>query len=65
MIDGKDSRYKCFWIGNELGTGGVGVLLPEKGIDKVLDIKRVSDRLRMIKMIVGEVVTVLSVYTPL
>ena len=23
-------RYKCFWIGNELGTGGVGVLLAEK-----------------------------------
>ena len=32
MIEGKDSRYKCFWIGNKLGAGGVGVLLAEKWI---------------------------------
>ena len=43
MIDGKDSRYKCFWIGKELGAGGVGVLLAEKWIDTVFDVKRVSD----------------------
>ena len=44
MIDGKNSRYKSsWWIGNELGTGGVGVLLAEKCIDKVFDVKRVSD----------------------
>ena len=62
MIDGKDSRYKCFWIGNDLGTG---VLLAEKWIDKVFYVKRVSDRLMRFKMIVGEVVvTVLSVYAP-
>ena len=61
MIEGKDSRCKCFWIGNELGTRDVGVLLAEKWIDKLFDVKHVSDRLMMIKMIVGEVVvTVLS-----
>ena len=65
MIGGKDSRYKCFWICNKLGTGGVGVLLAEKWIDKLFDVKRVSDHLMMIKMIVGEVVVaVLSVYVP-
>ena len=64
MIDGKESRYKCFWINNKLGTGGVGVLLAEMSIDKLFDVKRVSDRL-MIKMIVGEIIaTVLSVNTP-
>ena len=26
MIEGKDSRYKLFWVGNKTGTGGVGVL---------------------------------------
>ena len=41
MIGGKDSRYKCFWICNELGTGGVGVLLAVKWIDKLFDVKRV------------------------
>ena len=54
-----------FWIGNELDKGGVGVLLAEKWIDNVFDVKRVSNHLMMIKMIVGEVfVTVLSVYAP-
>ena len=55
MIDGKDARYKCFWIGNEPGIGVVGVLLEEKWIDKVFDSKPVSDRLMMIKIIVDEV----------
>ena len=29
-ITGKDSRYKFFWVGNNQGTSGVGVLLAEK-----------------------------------
>ena len=65
MIDGKDSRYKCFWVGDELCTEGVGVLLAEKLRDKVFDVKHVLDCLMMIKMIVGKVaVTLLLVYVP-
>ena len=61
-ISGKDSRYKFFWVGNDQSTS---VLLPEKWVDKVYDIKRVSDRIMLIKLLVGEaVLTVLSVYTP-
>ena len=64
-ITGKDSRYKFFWVGNDQGTSGVGVLLAEKWVDKVYDIKRVSDRIMLIKLLVGEaVLTVLSVYAP-
>ena len=64
-ITGKDSRYKFFWVGNNQGTNGVGVLLVEKWVDKVYDIKRVSDRIMLIKLLVGEaVLTVLSVYAP-
>ena len=60
---GKDSRYKFFWVGNDQGTSGVGVLLAEKWVDKVYDIKRVSDML--IKLLLGDaVLTVLSVYAP-
>ena len=29
-ITGKDSRYKFFWVSNNQGTSGVGVLLAEK-----------------------------------
>ena len=67
MIEGKDSRQKCVWTGTKqvrvgVGVGvGVGVLLAEKWIDKVFDVKRVSDPLMIIKMIFGEVAaTVLS-----
>ena len=64
-ITGKDSRYKFFWVGINQGTSGVGVLLAEKWVDKVYDIKRVSDRIMLIKLLVGEaVLTVLSVYAP-
>ena len=59
---GKDSRYKFFWVGNENGTGGIGVLLAEKWLDKVFDIKHISNR---IFLILGErVVSILSVYAP-
>lgn len=61
----KDSRYKFLWVGNDQGTSGVGVLLAEKWVDKVYDIKRVSGRIMLIKLLVGEaVLTVLSAYTP-
>ena len=50
-------------LGNKLDTGVYGVLLAEKWKDKVFDVKCVSDRLMMIKIIVGEVITVLLVYT--
>ena len=29
-ITGKDTQYKLFWIGNQEGNGGVGVMLAEK-----------------------------------
>ena len=62
---GKDSRYKFFWVGNDQGTSGVGVLLAEKWVDKVYDIKQVLDRIMLIKLLLGEaVLTVLSVYAP-
>ena len=41
------------------------MLLAEKWVDKVYDIKRVSDRIMLIKLLLGEaVLTVLSVYAP-
>ena len=40
MIDGKYSTYKCFYIGNKLGTEGVALLLAEKCVDKEFNVKR-------------------------
>ena len=65
LIEGKNSRCKFFWVGNDKGTGGVGILVAEKWIDKIFDIKRVNDRIMMIKLTVGRtVVTILSLYAP-
>ena len=64
-IVGKDSIYKFFWVGNSDGFGGVGVLLAEKWIEKIIDVKRVNSRIMVIKILVGQtVLAVVSTYAP-
>ena len=64
-IKGKDTRYKLYWSGNDKGTAGVGVFVAEEWIEKVFEVQRVSDRISLVKLIVGQrVVTFLSVYAP-
>ena len=64
-IKGKDTRYKLCWSGNHKGTAGVGVFVAEEWIEKVFEVKRVSDRIILVKLIVSQcVVTFLSVYAP-
>ena len=63
MIEGKDLRYKIFWVGNEKCRGGVGIFLFEEWIEKVFDINKVSDRIVMIKVaIYNKITTLLSCY---
>ena len=58
----KDTRYKLYWSGNDKGTAGVGVFVAEEWIEKVFEVQRVSDRIILVKLIVGQrVVTFLSV----
>ena len=62
-IKGKDTRYKLYWSGNDKGTAGVGVFVAEEWIEKVFEVERVSDRIILVKVVVGQrVVTFLSVY---
>ena len=64
-IKGKDTRYKLYWSGNDKGTAGIGVFVAEVWIEKVFEVQRVSDRIILVKLIVGQcVVTFLSVYAP-
>jgi len=35
-LEGGDKRYKFFWKGCKQGTSGVGILIAEKWIDKVV-----------------------------
>ena len=50
-------------VGNDLGASAVSVLLTDKWVDKVHDIKPASDRIILIELLVEDaVLTVLSVY---
>ena len=62
LIAGKDSKYKFFWVGNDHDTSGVDVLLAKKFVDKVYDIKRVSVRIILTKLLVKD--AVLTVLRP-
>ena len=65
IIKGKDIGYKLCWSGNDKGTAGVGVFVAEEWIEKVFEVQRVSDRIILVKLIIGQrVVTFLSVYAP-
>ena len=57
--------YKFFWMGREKGYHGVGVLVAEEWIEKVLDVKRWSQRIMVLRVVVGRsVVNLVSVYAP-
>ena len=57
--------YKLFSMGCEKGIHGVGILVTDKWIEKALDVKRVSERLMLVRVIVGRsVLNVISVYAP-
>ena len=65
MITGKNSRYKLFWSGDSSGYGGVGVLIAEKWVDKVLSVTRCDSRLMQLRLLVGkQIMDIWSAYAP-
>ena len=64
-VMGKDSYYKFFWQGDSLGIAGVGIVLADKWVDKVVRVDRVSDRIITLELLIGKTVTTfISVYAP-
>ena len=52
-------------VERKIGQGGADFLLAEKWVDKVFDVLRISDRIILIRLVIGKVVlTFLSVYAP-
>ena len=47
ILEGGDKRYKFIWKGCKQGTSGVGILVAEKWIEKVAQIKKISERLML------------------
>ena len=65
IIVGKDSKYKLYWSGCRQGIGGVGILLAEKWIDKVLRVDRFTDSIMLLRLIIGSVIfSFFSLYAP-
>ena len=65
LLAGEPLLAKTLWIGNQEGNGGVGVMLAEKWIQKVIHVNRVNDSLMLLKVLVGKrVVTIISTYAP-
>ncbi|XP_046861667.1 craniofacial development protein 2-like [Xenia sp. Carnegie-2017] len=67
VIKGEDNgaRFKWFWKGNGSGTNGVGFAIREDWAKSVVAVKRVSDRvLRVDVVIEAEVVSFVVVYAP-
>lgn len=65
QIKGKDSIYKFYWAGNQKGQGGAGILLAEKWVEKVFEVQRISDRIILLRLVIGKVVfAFISVYAP-
>jgi len=58
-------NYKFFWAGGREGTAGVGFLVEEGWVDKVLQVTRYSERIMVLRVRVGKsVLCVVSVYAP-
>ena len=65
LLGGEGMRYKLFWKGSERGVGGVGIFAAEQYIDKVVEVRRVSDRVIILKVLLGKtVLNVISAYAP-
>ena len=50
----KSRRYKLWWSGNIDGMGGLGVLVKEELWEKVVEVRRRSDRVMTVVMVLEE-----------
>ena len=57
--------YNLLWKGCAEGLNGIGVIIAEEFIDKVVKVVGVYDRLMMVKVLVGQcLVNIVSAYAP-
>ena len=65
LIKGDGKKYRFSWQGCGEGIGGVGVLLSEEVMNQVVSVKRVNERLMLVKLALGScLVNVISGYAP-
>ncbi|XP_065318928.1 craniofacial development protein 2-like [Gordionus sp. m RMFG-2023] len=65
MIGKTNEKYKFFWQGGNDGNPGVGVLVAENLVDKVVEVRRLDNQIMVIKMIFGrKLYNIISAYVP-
>src|SRR3989442_8183435 len=58
-------RYKFFWSGGSDGLTGVGVLVAEKWVKNVIEVRNLSERIMLIRVAIGTIIlNVISDYAP-
>ena len=57
--------YKLYYKGASTTRNGVGIILHSEWQDKILEVKRKSDRVMSIKLVVGKrILNIISAYAP-
>ena len=65
ILKNKNSAYKFYWCGNKSGLGAAEFPLAEKWTHNVFEVYRVSDRILVLRLVLGEsVFTFVSIYAP-
>ena len=65
MIGDKGQAYKFMWQGEKEGFGGVGILVAEEQAMNIIEVKRLSARVIVLRMMVEKAtLRVVSVYAP-
>ena len=55
--------YKFYWVGCKKGLAGVGVMVAQNWVYKVVDVLRVSEKMMVLRLSVGKtVVNIVSIY---
>jgi len=49
----KAKIYKLFWMGGKERSDGVGIFVAEKWVDSVVSVKRHSERVLILKIVLG------------
>jgi len=65
VIEAAGKKYKLSCKGGEEKTLGVGILVAERWIEKLIKVCRFSERVMLVRLLVGkQVINILSAYAP-
>jgi len=64
-IGSEGKLFKVYYKGCKKGTAGVGIMVAERWINKAIEVKRFTERIMLLRVLIGKtVVCLVSVYAP-